>query len=103
MTIFGLAGDDSDELPTILPPKRRRQRTFKKMASTNSEILAVSVEAGSTKAGPDDRLAHEFPRHNWLENKINKLNSGEDEGQEECESGELETGICQDDSHIIER
>ncbi|XP_060067383.1 uncharacterized protein LOC132547616 [Ylistrum balloti] len=50
---------DEDELPTILPPKRRR----------------VNIQ-GTLKSKPVvadmDRLVQEFPRHNWLENKYKK-------------------------------
>ena len=45
-----------DELPTILPPKRRRRLTavFENMDSS-------------------ERITQEFPKHNWLENKISLL------------------------------
>ena len=55
-----------DELPTINPPKRRRG----KRRASKSNTSAVDAMTPGQDA---ERLAHDFPLHNWLENKINEL------------------------------
>ncbi|XP_069134954.1 serine-rich adhesin for platelets-like isoform X1 [Argopecten irradians] len=52
--------NDDDDLPTILPPKRRR-------VNLKQENLKMKTTVDDV-----DRLVQEFPRHNWLENKYKK-------------------------------
>ncbi len=63
-------GDDSDDLPTILPPKRRRQRLL--------QITTAKVGAPPSATNTQtNRISQELPRHNWLENKLNKQDSAQ--------------------------
>ncbi|XP_046559473.1 endochitinase A1-like isoform X2 [Haliotis rubra] len=57
---------DSDELPTILPPKRRRLQK-------NGNPLMMMQNTVGGKGNSSERIMREFPRHNWLEHKINQL------------------------------
>jgi hypothetical protein len=56
-------------LPEILPPKRRRLR--------NPPNVAVQIEENEVLS----RLSQEFPKHNWLENKIKQFDHNQEEGQ----------------------
>ena len=50
-----LSTADEDELPKILPPKRRRM--IKEKVNTSAPTIGM------------ERLMQEFPKHNWLETK----------------------------------
>ena len=56
-------GDDGQ--PVVLPTKRRRK---KRLASQPPQSVSDMTAAA--------RIAHDFPRHNWLENKIHQLDTG---------------------------
>ncbi|XP_064618719.1 uncharacterized protein LOC135482538 isoform X2 [Lineus longissimus] len=59
-----------DDLPEILPPKRRRVRPPPPVAQLIEESEVIS------------RLSREFPKHNWLENKIKLFDQNQEDGQE---------------------
>ncbi|XP_064613454.1 uncharacterized protein LOC135477221 [Liolophura sinensis] len=64
-----LGCEDTDDLPTILPPKRRRTQT--KTPQPPKKAMEDPLD------GNISRLAREFPRHNWLENKIKNITAGQ--------------------------
>lgn len=63
---------DEDDLPKILPPKRRRNAKCG-TAMKNKPILA---------SNDMERLIQEFPRHNWLENKYKTGETARDPSQD---------------------
>jgi hypothetical protein len=56
---------DEDDLPKILPPKRRRNAKNNTAMKMTSAVVSNDME----------RLMQEFPRHNWLENKYKSEDS----------------------------
>ncbi|XP_033748830.1 formin-J-like [Pecten maximus] len=77
---------DEDELPTILPPKRRRVNS---KGTLKSKITVSDM----------DRLVQEFPRHNWLENKYKKeedVSDNQDKGAMLEPNGDSPQGLGND-------
>ncbi|XP_022340606.2 uncharacterized protein LOC111135135 isoform X8 [Crassostrea virginica] len=70
---------DEDDLPKILPPKRRRHAKSDSAMKTKPELASNDME----------RLIQEFPRHNWLENKYKSEDAYKDTPRENHTSPEL--------------
>lgn len=64
----GNSNEDNDDLPQILPPKRRQR-----VQKSNS----VEESSDEGKAVAMERIMADFPKHNWLFNKYNNMNSEE--------------------------
>lgn len=70
---------DEDDLPKILPPKRRR----------NVKCGAAMKNKPFLASNDMERLIQEFPRHNWLENKYKTEETARDPSQDTNTSPEI--------------
>lgn len=67
-------------MPTILPPKRRRSAAEKKC-----------LTRGQQQA--EQRIAREFPQHNWLEKKLTDPSHSKGKSQLDNSTGTIQTSL----------
>ena len=75
---FSIFGTDPEDLPQILPPKRR-QRAPKSLS--HQETRALSKPANL------ERIMADFPKHNWLFDKYNNVSKEDATGG--CENKQV--------------